>query len=55
MDSFLRNKGESTSLLRSGAGAAISDKLCSGASSFTSAVDAAAFVRGDEIGLSDAR
>ena len=55
VDSLLRKKGGSISLLRSGAGAAMSDKLCSGASSFASVVGAAALVRGEEMGLSDAR
>lgn len=54
VDSFLRNRGDAARLVCSGAGAAISDKLCSGASSFVSVV-AAVLGRGDDMGLSDAR
>lgn len=53
MECFLRIMGGSTSRLWGGAGAAISDKLCSGASLVLSTVRA--LVRGDEIGLSEAR
>ena len=53
VDNFLRATGGSTVRLGGGAGTAISNKLCSGASSVFPGLWAVA--RGDETGLSDAR
>jgi hypothetical protein len=53
VDCFLRIMGGSITLLWGGAGAAISDRLWSGASLVVCAVRA--LVRGEEIGLSDAK
>jgi hypothetical protein len=53
VDCFLRIMGGSINLLWGGAGAPVSDKLCSGASLVVSNVRA--LVRGEETGLSDAK
>lgn len=53
VECFLRMMGGSISRLWGGAGAAMSDKLCSGASLDQSTWRAVA--RGEEIGLSEAR